>query len=160
MASILIVYHSQTGNTEKMAEAVAEGARGVAGIEVEMKPVAQTTPDDMLEPDGIIMGSPVYFGTCAAELKSLIDQSVVHFGKLEGKVGGAFTTSGAPHGGNETTVLDILKALMIHGMIVKGSSSANHYGAIAVGDPDDEALSQAEAYGKDIAELVAKLFGS
>lgn len=159
MATMLIVYHSRTGNTEKLAEAVARGAREVSAVEVQLKPVEQTTPDDMLAADAVIMGSPVYFGTCSAELKKLLDESVQHFGKMEGKVGGAFTSSGAPHGGNETTVLDILKALMIHGMVVKGSTRANHYGAIAVGEPDAQALDQAQAYGSDLAELTAQLCG-
>ncbi len=159
MPSILIVYYSRSGNTEKLAEAVAEGARSVDGVEVELKAAGQISVDELLEPDGIIMGSPVYFGTMAAELKQLIDESVKHFGKLEGKVGGAFTTSGAEHGGNETCVLDITKALMIHGMIVKGRTASSHYGAIAVGAPDEQALEEGRAYGKDVAELVLKLAG-
>ncbi len=160
MAKMLIAYYSRSGNTQQMAEAVAEGAGAVEGVEVVTTSVADITPDDLLEYDGIIMGSPVYFGRTAAELKKLIDDSVVHFGKLAGKVGGAFASSGAAHGGNETTVLDIAKALMIHGMIVKGMTEGSHYGPVAVGAPDEAEAEECRRYGRDLAELTLKLFGS
>jgi NAD(P)H dehydrogenase (quinone) len=140
-----------------MAEAVATGARQVSGVEVEVRPVAEVGPDDLLKPEGIIMGSPVYYGTMAAELKTLIDESVKHHGKLIGKVGGAFASSGGPGGGNETTVLDIVKALLIHGMIVQGDAQGDHYGAIAVGAPDDRSRKECEKLGRRVAELVVKL---
>ena len=157
MASVLITFYSRSGNTEKMAEAVAMGARQVSGVEVEVRPVAEVGPDDLLKPEGIIMGSPVYYGTMAAELKTLIDESVKHHGKLIGKVGGAFASSGGPGGGNETTVLDIVKALLIHGMIVQGDAQGDHYGAIAVGAPDDRSRKECEKLGRRVAELAVKL---
>ncbi|HCU38356.1 MAG TPA: flavodoxin [Armatimonadetes bacterium] len=159
MPGMLITYYTRSGNTETMAELVAEGARGVDGIGVEVRSVDMVAPDDLLGFDAIIIGSPVYFGTMAAEIKKLIDDSVVHFTKLDGKVGGAFTSSGGAHGGNETTVLDILKALMVHGMIVKGVSAGAHYGPVAVGAPDDDEAEECRRYGYDVAELTMKLFG-
>ena len=85
MAKILIVYDSKTGNTEKMAFAVAEGAKQVEGVEVAVKKVDQTSLEDLLAADGIIMGSPTYYGQMSAKLKALIDESVKIHGKLEGK---------------------------------------------------------------------------
>ncbi len=158
MPGMLITYYTRSGNTETMAELVAEGARGVDGIGVEVRSVDMVTPDDLLGFDAIVIGSPVYFGTMAAEVKKLIDDSVVHFTKLDGKIGGAFTTSGGAHGGNETTVLDILKALMVHGMIVKGVSAGAHYGPVAVGAPDDDEAEECRRYGYDLAELTMRLF--
>lgn len=159
MAKMLIVFHTRSGNTETMAEYVADGARGVEGIEVEVRSVDIVTPDDLLGFDAIVIGSPVYFGTMAAEVKKLIDESVVHFTKLDGKVGGAFTSSGGAHGGNETTVLDIIKALMVHGMVVKGMSAGAHYGPVAVGPPDEDEAEECRRYGYDLAELTMRLFG-
>jgi len=159
MASVLITYYSRSGNTQKMAEAVAEGARGVSGVKVEVRQVEDLTPDDLLPPDAIIMGSPVYYGTMAAELKKLIDESVKHHGKLVGKVGGAFASSGGPGGGNETTVLDILKAQLVHGMIVQGDSAGDHYGPIAVGAPDERSRKECRKLGKRAAELAVRLGG-
>ena len=159
MAKVLIVYYSRSGNTEKMAEVVKEGLDEVSGIDVEMKKVAETTPDDLVEADGIVMGSPTYYGTMASELKKLIDESVKHHGKLDGTVGGAFATSGVLGGGNETTALDIVKAMLIHGMIVKGNWRGAHYGAVSVGAPDENALKEGRKLGKSVGELTLKLHG-
>lgn len=157
MAKVLVVYYSRSGNTQKMAQVVAEGAREVAGAEAEVRPAAEVTPDDLLRYDGIIMGSPVYFGGMAAELKTLIDESVKHYGKLTGKVGGAFASSGAIGGGTETTVLDILKAMLIHGMIVQGTTQGAHYGAVAFGAPDERACKDCRGLGRRVAELAKRL---
>lgn len=159
MAKVLIVYYSRSGNTEKMAEAVGAGAKAVSGVEVEVRPVREVTPDDLLAAEGIIMGSPTYYGSMAAELKSLIDESVKYHGQFTGKVGGAFASSGGPGGGNETTVLDIVKALLIHGMIVQGDSEGDHYGAIAVGAPDERSRGECEKLGRRVAELVVRQGG-
>jgi len=156
---ILVTYYSRTGNTQKMAEKVAEGARTVKGVAVDLHPVAELTPDDLLGFNGIIMGSPVYYGTMASELKQLIDKSVCHHGKLVGKVGGAFASSANPGGGNETTVLDIVKALLIHGMIIAGDPDGDHYGPTAVGAPDARSSEECRRLGKRVAELVVKLLG-
>ncbi len=159
MANMLVTYYSRTGNTEQMAELVAEGAREIEGVEVDLQPIAEVTPDDLLDYDGIVVGSPVYYGTMAAEVKQLIDESVVHHGKLDGKVGGAFASSGGPAGGNETTVLDIVKALMIHGMIVKGDAEGDHYGPTAVGAPDERSAKECRKLGRSMATLALRLSG-
>ncbi len=159
MARVLITYYSRTGNTEKMAHLVAEGAEEVADADVATRPVADVTPDDLLDFDAIVMGSPVYYGTMAAELKQLIDESICHHGKLDGKVGGGFASSGGVGGGNETTVLDILKALLIHGMIIKGDPGGDHYGPIAVGAPDERSAGECRKLGRSVAELAVRLFG-
>jgi NAD(P)H dehydrogenase (quinone) len=154
MSSLLIVYYTRSGNTEKMAQIIAEGAQEVAGVEVVVRSVADTTIDHLLGADGVIMGSPVYYGTMAAELKQLIDQSVKYQGRLAGKVGGGFASSGGLGGGNETTVVDIVKALMIHGMIVQGMAEGDHYGPVAVGAPDERSRRECLRYGRQAAELV------
>jgi len=158
MARILIVYFSKTGHTKRMAEVIGEAAREEKGVEVDVKPVAEVKPEDLLQYDGILLGSPVYYGTMAAPLKELLDDSVRYHGQLEGKIGGAFASSGGPGGGNETTVLDLIKALMIHGMIVKGMPTGDHYGPIAVGMPDERSCGECRNYGRMIAALVKRLF--
>jgi len=158
MAQVLIVFYSRTGHTREMAEFVAEGARQVAGTEVSVRPVEEVTADDLLAPQAIVIGSPVYYGTMAAPLKELIDESVRYHGQLAGKVGGAFASSGGPGGGNETTVLDILKALLIHGMVVRGEPDGDHYGPIAVGAPDERSRRECLKLGASVAELAGRLF--
>jgi len=159
MPSVLVTYYTRSGHTQAMAEAVATGVRGVEGVEVEVRPVAEVSPDDLLKYDGIILGSPVYYGTMAAEVKKLIDESVKHHGKLTGKVGGAFASSGVAGGGCETTILDIINALLIHGMIVQGTASGPHYGPISVGAPDERACTECERLGARVGELVKRLSG-
>jgi NAD(P)H dehydrogenase (quinone) len=160
MPDLLITYYTRSGSTQKMAEVVAAGAQEVQGVKVDVRPVSEVSPDDLLSYDGILMGSPVYYGTMAAEVKALIDESVKHHGKLTGKVGGGFASSGGPGGGNETTVLDIVKALLIHGMIVQGDAEGDHYGPIAVGAPDDRSQNECRRFGRRMAELVLRVVES
>lgn len=157
MAKILVVYHSKTGHTEKMAFAVAEGAKQVKGIDVVVRKVDETSNEDLLNADGIIVGSPTYYGQMSGKVKKLFDKSVKIHGKLEGKVGGAFTSSGGIASGAETTLLSILCAMLIHGMIVQGSAKTEHYGATSVGSPEDEDIKICKSLGKRVANLVTKL---
>lgn len=157
MVKILIVYYSKTGNTEKMAKLIREGVLS-EGVDVELKKVGDTTINDLLSSDGIIMGSPTYYGTMVAELKKLIDESVSHHGSLDGKVGAAFSSSANVGGGNETTVLDILKAMLIHGMIVQGDPRGDHYGPVSIDAPDQRSASMCSKLGARTAKLVKKLF--
>ena len=156
MAKVLILYFSHSGNTAKMADIVAEGVRS-SGSEAIVKDVKKADVDELLKPDGIIIGSPTYYGTMAAEVKKFIDESVKHHGKLVGKVGGAFASSGGLAGGNETTVLDIVKALLIHGMIIPGNVEGDHYGAVAVGAPDKRSAEQCRILGKIVGDLCVRL---
>jgi len=93
----------------------------------------------------------------SAKLKALIDESVEIHGKLEGKVGAAFTSSGGTATGAETTLLSILQAMLVHGMIVQGRAHSKHYGTVAVGAPNKKELESCRELGKRVANLVAKL---
>ncbi|MGQ9544464.1 MAG: flavodoxin family protein [Candidatus Bathycorpusculaceae bacterium] len=154
---VLVVYDSKTGNTEKMALAVAEGAKQISGAEVVLKRVDKTVLEDLSGSDGIIMGSPTYYGQMSAKLKALIDESVKIHGKLEGKVGAAFTSSGGTATGAETTLLSIIQAMLVHGMIVQGQAHSAHYGAAAVGSPHEKELEHCRELGRRVARLAIKL---
>jgi len=156
MAKVLITYHSATGNTEKMAKLVAEGA-AKAGAEVTLKPVAEIEAKHLLDYDAIIIGSPTYYGAPAAPVRKLFDASVKHHGQLEGKVGAAFSSSANIGGGNETTILSILHSMLIHGMIVHGNSKGDHYGPVSVNAPDARVEKQCRELGRRTAELAARL---
>ena len=115
--------------------------------------------NDLLRADGIIIGSPTYYGCMSAKVKDLIDKSVEIHGKLEGKVGAAFTTSGGTATGAETTILSIIKAMLIHGMIVKGNPDDKHYGlAIEEAPKSEEDKKMCREFGFMFANLVYKLF--
>lgn len=159
MAKMLVGYYSRTRHTERMAEAVVEGAREVEGVEVETRPVSAISARDLLGYDAVALGSPTYYGMMAAEVKQLIDESVAFHGQLEGKVGGAFASSANVGGGNETTILGILQAMLIHGMVIQGSPTGDHYGPVAVGDVDDRATQECRKLGRALAELAVRLHG-
>ena len=138
MVNVLVVYHTRTGNTEMMAREVERGARE-GGADTRLKTATAVEMPDMIWADGIIMGSPTYFGLPAQEVKALIDRSIEVRGALENKVGAAFASSAHRAGGRETTMLSILQAMLVHGMVVCGDplSSGGHYGAASNGAPDE-----------------------
>ncbi len=156
MPKILIIYQSVTGNTAAMAESVEEGVRK-AGVEVVRKRIEDTSVDDLLEPEGIIIGSPTYFAATTAEVKRLIDDSIKHYKNLEGKVGAAFVSAGGIGGGGETAILDILRAFLVHGMIVPGFVSGGHYGPLSIGSPDEDRKKVCVEFGSKVADIVKKL---
>ncbi len=152
-----MVYDSRTGNTEKMAFAVAEGVKETGKVDVSVKKVDETTNEDFLKADGIIIGSPTYYGQMSARVKAMFDESVKIHGKLEGKVGAAFTSSGGVASGAETTIVSILEAMLVHGMVVQGRSHSGHYGAAAVGEPKNRDEERCRELGRMVASLVEKL---
>jgi NAD(P)H dehydrogenase (quinone) len=155
---ILIVYDSKTGNTEKMAQAFAKGAQDAGkDIEVTVKRADQTKPADLVAADGIIMGSPTYYGQMSANLKRLIDESFAVHEKLTGKVGAAFASAGGTATGAETTILSILQAMLVHGMILQGNAENKHYGVAALGAPKAADLKMCRERGAKVAELARKL---
>lgn len=159
MASVLIVYHSRSSNTEAMAKLVAKGAEE-AGAAVTIKKAADAVPEDLVAADAVILGSPTYYGLPAPAILDLIEKSVRFHGRLDGKVGGAFASSANIGGGNETTVIALLEALLIHGFIVQGNPSGDHYGPVSIGKPDARVEEQCRELGARIARLSDRLLGS
>ena len=141
MSKVLVLYYSSYGHIERMAEAVAEGARE-AGASVDIKRVPELVPEDvaakshfklnqpapiatvdeLADYDAIIFGTPTRFGNMAAQMKNFLDQTggVWFQGKLIGKVGSVFTSTATQHGGQESTILSTHTVLLHHGMVVVG----------------------------------------
>jgi len=143
---IQVVFYSMFGHIYRLAEAVAEGARQVAGAEVSVYQVAELVPDAVLEKSGakaarqafahipiaqatqlgdadaIIFGTPTRFGNMAAQMRNLLDQTGGLWAKggLIGKVGSVFCSTGTQHGGQETTITSFHTTLLHHGMIIVG----------------------------------------
>jgi NAD(P)H dehydrogenase (quinone) len=156
---ILVLYYSKGGNTRKLAEAVASGIESVEGAASVLKNTDEVTKDDFLECDGLVAGSPVYFGVMAWPLKKVFDEFVSVRKKMENKVGAAFATSGDATGGKETTIFSIIECLLIYGMIIVGDpmSATGHYGVACVGAPDEKAAKNAFELGRRVARLCSKL---
>jgi len=169
MASILVTCYSRTGKTKALADAIGRGIKKIEGVDVDVLSFNRVSATDLPRYDGIVLGSPVYFGCIAAEVKELIDDTTFVRGKLVGKVGAAFVTSGDRTGGKETTLLSIIQAMLIHGMIVVGDPinpahedaehNGGHYGLAADGKLCDADFNQAELFGEHIANVVKKIFG-
>src|SRR5215471_4058640 len=161
--TVLIAYHSVSGNTEKMAQGVAEGVKVVSGTKVVLKRVGEVATDDLLSSDAVIVGSPVYFGNMSGEVKTFFDNWLLKFGvfrdfKMRNKVGGAFATGAAISSGKEITLLSIFAAMFINQMIVV--SGGGGFGASATTGPDspgidDKEMAEARELGKRIAEVAA-----
>jgi len=160
--NVLVAYHSVTGNTEKMAQGVAEGAKEVQGANVVIKNVGEVTADDLLAANALIVGSPVYYTNMAGEVKTFFDNWLLKHKfpfaefKMRNKVGAAFVTGGAISNGKETAMTAILSAMIINQMIIVSGGGA--FGASATTGPDspgidDKELATARALGKRVAEV-------
>ncbi|WP_457551225.1 flavodoxin family protein [Desulfobacula sp.] len=156
---VLVLYYSKGGNTKKLAQAVLEGVNSVEDVQGVLRNTKEVTKEDFLEAGGVIAGSPVYFGTMAAQLKAVLDSFISTRIKMEGKVGAAFATSGDPTGGKETTMMTILQAFLIYGMVITGDplSATGHYGVACAGMPDEKTLGNAIKLGKRVAQLSLQL---
>ena len=159
--NVLVLYYSKGGNTRQLAEAIAVGIEQVDGVKAVIRHTREVTKDDFVTAAGLIIGSPVYFGTMAAQLKQVLDNFVGVRKKMENKVAGAFATSGDATGGKETTMMSIIQALLIYGMIIVGDplSATGHYGTACVGAPDSDTRENGRRLGRRVAELAKRLHG-
>src|SRR6202011_2224749 len=199
MAKVLVLYYSAYGHIEAMANAVAEGARE-AGASVDIKRVPELVPpevakasyykvdqaapvatvDELANYDAIIVGTGTRFGRISSQMASFLDQAggLWMRGALHGKVGGAFTSSGTQHGGQETTVFSIITNLLHFGMVIVGLdyghagqmtlgeiTGGSPYGATTISgadgsrQPTANELQGARYQGRRIAEAANKLHG-
>jgi NAD(P)H dehydrogenase (quinone) len=162
---VLVTYHSATGNTEKMAQGVAEGAKTVSGTTVVLKRVGDVTTNDLVSSDAVIVGSPVHFANMSGEVKTFLDNwglqskfDLFRERKMRNKVGGAFATGAAISNGKEVTMLTIHAAMLINQMVIV--SGGGGFGASATTGPDspgidEKELAEARALGKRVAEVAA-----
>ncbi len=141
-----VIFHSLYGHVFRMAEAVAEGARGVEGAQVKLLQVRETLPDDVIarmnatearkqfahvpvaalddlsEADALIFGTPTRFGNMSAQMRAFLDSTGALWAKgaLIGKVGSVFVSTATQHGGQESTILSFHTTLLHHGMVIVG----------------------------------------
>lgn len=198
MSKVLVLYYSSYGHIEAMAQAMAEGARN-AGATVDIKRVPETVPEEMAKHahfklnqeapiasvadlehyDAIIVGAPTRFGRMPSQLAAFFDQAggLWARGALNGKVGGAFTSTATQHGGQEVTLFSIITNLMHFGMTIVGLPysfqgqttldeivGGSPYGATTIAGgqgqrhPSTTELEGARFQGKLIAETANKIF--
>lgn len=146
---ILVAYYSQTGHTQRMALAVAEGAASVDGAETTVLSVQEVKENHLLEADAIIVGSPVLNANVAPEVQAFINSWSFEQRSLQDKIGAAFTSGGGISAGEEAVQLSILRSMLVFGMItVGGPSWMSAFGASAV---TEEGVFAAESAGGKVA---------
>jgi len=153
MSKVLIVYDSETGNTEGMAKAIEEGVNE-AGLEADLRRVDDTSLDDLTAADAIVLGSPTHFCGMTGKMKVLIEKSIkIYPDKLQNKVGATFASSEDIAGGNETTLLSLIQAMLMHRMVIIGHQSGS-FGAVSIGKPNKTCLEGCKEFGKRISNFV------
>jgi NAD(P)H dehydrogenase (quinone) len=161
LVKVLVTYHSLSGNTERMAEAVVAGVKSVSGTEALLKRVGKVTADDLFSADAVVVGSPVYWSNMSGEVKTFFDNWQFKFGvfpefKMKNKIGAAFATGGQVSSGKEVTMLTILAAMLGNQMIVVSGGGAFGASATTEGDSpgiDNKELADAKAVGRRVAEV-------
>jgi NAD(P)H dehydrogenase (quinone) len=156
-----VTYHSLSGNTERMAEAVVDGVKSVSGAEALLKRVGKVTADDLFSADAVVVGSPVYWSNMSGEVKTFFDNWQFKFGvfpefKMKNKIGAAFATGGQVSSGKEVTMLTILAAMLGNQMIVVSGGGAFGASATTEGDSlgiDNKELADAKELGRRVAEV-------
>ena len=166
---VLIAYHSETGNTEKLAQAINKGAASVAGVEVTLRKTADVTPQEVVKYDGIVVGTPVHWSNLSAETKGFLDRvgAALWAAKTngDGRTAGAFCTGGGAAMGKEAARISILSALLTMRFMVIGGVDAEGFGTLgpeATTGPADPAVSEKEQdearrFGERFARLTRQV---
>lgn len=159
---IAIVYHSESGNTHKMAELVAEGCRKVDGVEPALMSVEQLDTDALDGAEAVIFGSPTYEGTCSWQMKQLLDTIPVD---LAGKLGGVFASQNWPGGGGaDLAEITMIAGMLVRGMLIYSGGIARgtpylHFGAVSTRAPEGLYAERCVKLGENIAAKAVELFG-
>jgi NAD(P)H dehydrogenase (quinone) len=161
LVKVLVAYHSLSGNTERLAEAVVDGVKSIPGTETLLKRVGQVTADDLFSADAVVVGSPVYWSNMSGEVKTFFDNWQFKFGvfpefKMKNKIGAAFATGGQVSSGKEVTMLTILAAMLGNQMIIVSGGGAFGASATTEGNSpgiDNKELADARELGRRVAEV-------
>ena len=164
-AKVLVGYYSLSGNTKKMAAAVAEGANRVKGVTVLKKPVADITKSDLDSAQGLILGCPTHFANIPGKMKTIIDHWAWKLRvNLTNKIGGAFSTGGNFTGGKEHVVISLLLYMLNNRMIIvgpiykQGDGGWGEIGASAATGVGDGGISEVElADARKLGERVGRV---
>ena len=160
---VAIVYHSESGNTRRMAELVREGCLRVAGVEARCLSIDDVDDAYLEDASAVILGSPTYEGSCSWQMKRFLDTQPKG---LPGKLGGVFASQNWPGGGGASFAeMTLIAGMLVHGMMVYSGGIAVgapylHFGAVSRKAPDD-ALYRDRCFklGENIARKAVELFG-
>ncbi|AFQ43898.1 flavodoxin family protein [Desulfosporosinus meridiei] len=156
---IAIVYYSKSGNTQKVADLVAEGAKKIDKVEVKTMSIEAIDDEFLTEAKAVIFGSPTIAGSFAGQLKQWLDTAK----NVGGKLGAVFATANYVGGGAEVAEISMIAEMLVKGMLVYSSGVAEgqpfiHYGAVCIKDGDDGQKERAKVFGERIARKAVELF--
>lgn len=165
---ILLAYHSETGNTAKLAQAVREGALAAGGVEVMMRKTSEVTERDMTSADAVLVGTPVYWGSLSGQTKSFLDRLANSLRKArlemgEGRAAGVFCTGGAVSSGKDLARLTAIAAFLAMRFAVVGGVDREGYGILgpqattAGSAPNETELAEAKAFGERFVRVAKRL---
>ena len=158
---LAVLYHSETGNTESVAEIIAEGAREAGDIEVKSMGIEDIDDKFVDEAEAVIFGSPTYLANISWQTKKWLDTSRSY--DLSGKLGAVFATEKYLGGGADTALLTLIGHILVKGMIVySGGASAGqpytHYGVVCIEGGNDDQKERAKIFGNRVASKALELF--
>ena len=160
---IAIIYHSESGNTKRMAELVRDGCLKVEGIEARCMSIEDIGDGFVVESAAIILGSPTYEGSCSWQMKKYLDTGPKG---LSGKLGGVFASQNWPGGGGASFAeMTIIAAMLVHGMLIYSGGIAVgtpylHFGAVSRRAPEETLYrDRCVKLGENIATKAIELFG-
>lgn len=160
---LAIIYYSETGNTQKMANEIAEGIKEIPGMEAETFSIYDVDALYIKECEGVIIGTPTYNGSLSGVIKLWLE-SVPKLFDLSGKLTGAFATAAYVHGGGDIAVQSILSQLLFTGALTYSGGCAYgsptiHLGPVALDSDLESYFSLFRTYGKRFATLLFQLRG-
>lgn len=158
-----VLYHSQSGTTQQMAQVIAEGMETVEGVEAKTFPLDGIDEAWTKESQCVVLGTPIYLATMSGAVKNWLDTESRKYA-LAGKVGGAFATADYLHGGAEIGIQSVLSHLMVMGMLTySGGGSFGkpviHLGPVALKGKLDESRETFHLYGQRMATKTKEIFG-
>ncbi len=161
-ARILVAYHSETGNTAALAEAVREGAARVEGVQAAARRVEDVRDEEIRAAAGILIGTPVHWQTLSAPVKAFLDRMGRVLGPEygEGKAGGVFVTSGSASNGADLARLDVIAALLSMRFVVAGGVIEGGYGSLGAqsfGGVSAAAREEARRFGERFARITVRM---
>jgi NAD(P)H dehydrogenase (quinone) len=159
---ISVIYHSESKNTQKVAELIANGARITDEVEVKCMPIEDVDSDFLNASKAVFFGSPVYCGSYSWQMKKWLD---TNNNKIAGKLGAVFATENHIGGGADLAELSLIGSLLVYGMVIYSAGASQgdpytHFGAVCIREGDEKQKERARIFGSRIAKKAVALFGN
>jgi len=159
---VAVIYHSESGNTAKVADLIAEGVRQNEGVEVQTMNIKDVDKEFVADAKAVFLGTPTYAGSFSWQIKDWLDTGKV---KLADKLGAVFATENYLGGGADTAEMGLVGHLLVKGMVVYSAGTSKgqpftHYGCVSIKDGDEAQQERARIFGERVTAKALELFGA